>query len=30
VGETEMRGVLEHITQILAKMGVTRCAPAGR
>jgi hypothetical protein len=25
-----MRGVLENIKQILAEMGVTRCAPARR
>ena len=30
LGETEMRGVLENIKQILAEMGVSRCAPAGR
>ncbi len=30
LGETEMRGVLDAIKQILAEMGVTRCAPAGR
>ncbi|HUO63969.1 MAG TPA: 2-aminoethylphosphonate--pyruvate transaminase, partial [Terriglobales bacterium] len=30
LGEAEMRGVLEHIRQILAEMGVSRCAPAGR
>ena len=28
IGETEMRGVLRAIGQILAEMGVTRCAPA--
>lgn len=30
LGETEMRGVLDAIKQILTEMGVTRCAPAGR
>ena len=30
LGEAEMRGVLEQIRQILAEMGVSRCAPAGR
>jgi 2-aminoethylphosphonate-pyruvate transaminase len=30
LGEAEMRGVLENIKQILAEMGVTRCAPARR
>ena len=30
LGEAEMRGVLENIEQILAEMGVTRCASAGR
>jgi 2-aminoethylphosphonate-pyruvate transaminase len=30
LGENEMRGVLRAIGQILAEMGVTRCAPAGR
>jgi 2-aminoethylphosphonate-pyruvate transaminase len=30
LGEAEMRGVLENIKQILAEMGVTRCASAGR
>ena len=28
LGESEMRGVLDAIRQILAEMGVTRCAPA--
>jgi 2-aminoethylphosphonate-pyruvate transaminase len=30
LGEGEMRGVLRAISEILAEMGVTRCAPAGR
>ena len=30
LGEGEMRGVLLAISEILAEMGVTRCAPAGR
>jgi aspartate aminotransferase-like enzyme len=28
LGEAEMRGVLDAIRDILAEMGVTRCAPA--
>jgi 2-aminoethylphosphonate-pyruvate transaminase len=30
LGEGEMRGVLRAIGEILAEMGVTRCAPTGR
>jgi len=30
LGEGEMRGVLSAISEILAEMGVTRCAPVGR
>ena len=30
LGEAEMRGVLDAIRDILAEMGVTRCAPARR
>jgi hypothetical protein len=29
LGEAEMRGVLQAITEVIAELGVTACAPAG-
>jgi 2-aminoethylphosphonate-pyruvate transaminase len=29
LGEAEMRGVLRAITEVIAELGVTSCAPAG-